>query len=299
MNDTSNKVAFYVLGSKGFSTIKLFIDTYGSESVSYIVFGIDEGVENDFSAEIKEIASKNSIRCLEKSGALLEVENKFLGWKFAIGWKWIIDNTSQLIVLHDSLLPKYRGFSPLVNSLINRETMIGVTALFASSEYDKGEIIEQTLLEIDYPMKIKELICRIEPLYFNLVNQIFSKIKKNINITSKAQDEKQATYSLWLDKVDYFIDWSWSAEKIKRFVDATGSPYDNAKSALNGKIVKLVDVKVAKDVNIEMRERHIGKVVFMDGGSPTIICGQGLLSISTLLDNNNNNIKIDFRSRFE
>ena len=299
MNDTSNKVAFYVLGSKGFSTIKLFIDTYGSESVSYIVFGIDEGVENDFSAEIKEIASKNSIRCFEKSGVLLEVENKFLGWKFAIGWKWIIDNTSQLIVLHDSLLPKYRGFSPLVNSLINRETMIGVTALFASSEYDKGEIIEQAILRIDYPMKIKELICRIEPLYFNLVNQIFSKIKKNINITSKAQDEKQASYSLWLDKVDYFIDWSWSAEKIKRFVDATGSPYDNAKSALNGKIVKLVDVKVAKDVNIEIRERHIGKVVFMDRGSPTIICGQGLLSISTLLDNNNNNIKIDFRSRFE
>ena len=297
MNDTSNKVAFYVLGSKGFSTIKLFIDTYGSESVSYIVFGIDEGVENDFSAEIKEIASKNSIRCFEKSGVLLEVENKFLGWKFAIGWKWIIDNTSQLIVLHDSLLPKYRGFSPLVNSLINRETMIGVTALFASSEYDKGEIIEQAILRIDYPMKIKELICRIEPLYFNLVNQIFSKIKKNI--TSKAQDEKQASYSLWLDKVDYFIDWSWSAEKIKRFVDATGSPYDNAKSALNGKIVKLVDVKVAKDVNIEIRERHIGKVVFMDRGSPTIICGQGLLSISTLLDNNNNNIKIDFRSRFE
>ena len=177
--------------------------------------------------------------------------------------------------------------------------MTGVTALFASSEYDKGEIIEQALLEIDYPMKIKELICRIEPLYFNLVNQIFSKIKKNINITSKSQDEKQATYSLWLDKVDYFIDWSWSAEKIKRFVDATGSPYDNAKSTLNEKIVKLVDVKVAKDVHIEIRERHIGKVVFMDRGSPTIICGQGLLSISTLLDNNNNNIKIDFRSRFE
>jgi hypothetical protein len=37
----------------------------------------------------------------------------------------------------------------------------------------------------------------------------------------------------------------------------------------------------------------------MDRGSPAIICGQGILSISTLLDNNNNNIKIDFRSRFE
>ena len=299
MKDTSNKVAFYILGSKGFSTIKLFIDAYGSESISYIVFGIDKGVANDFSAEIKEIASKNSIRCFEKSGALLEVENKFLGFKFAIGWKWIIDNTSQLIVLHDSLLPKYRGFSPLVNSLINGDTLTGVTALFASSEYDKGEVIEQALLDIEYPIKIKDLICRIEPLYFNLVNQIYRKIKKNINITSKTQDEKQATYSLWLDKVDYFIDWSWSSEKIKRFVDATGSPYDNAKSNLVGKIVKLVDVNVVEDVLIEIRERHIGKVVFMDRDSPTIVCGQGLLSISTLLDINNNNIKIDFRSRFE
>ena len=196
MNSASNKVAFYLLGSKGFFTIKLFIKKYGRESISYIVVGNDKNVENDFSAEIKEIANNNSLRFFDRSEEPLEIENKFLGWRFAIGWKWIIDSKFQLIVLHDSLLPKYRGFSPLVNSLINQETKTGVTALFASSEYDKGEIIEQAILEIKYPIKIKELISRIEPLYFNIVSHIFSKIKNNVTITSKAQNEKQATYSL-------------------------------------------------------------------------------------------------------
>jgi len=299
MNSSSNKVAFYLLGSKGFFTIKLFIEKYGRESISFIVVGNDKNVENDFSAEIKEIANNNSLRFFDRSEVPLEIENKFLGWSFAIGWKWIIDSKFQLIVLHDSLLPKYRGFSPLVNSLINQETKTGVTALFASSEYDKGEIIEQAILEIKYPIKIKELISRIEPLYFNIVSHIFSKIKNNVTITSKAQNEKQATYSLWLDKFDYFIDWNWSAEKIKRFVDATGSPYDNAKSILNKEIVKLLDVDVVKDVHIEIRARHIGKVLFMNDGCPTIICGQGLLSVSKLLNIRNDNLQIDFRSRFE
>ena len=49
-------------------------------------------------------------------------------------------------------MPKYRGFAPLVNSLVNGEKIIGVTALFASEEYDNGDIIMQSSVDITYPI---------------------------------------------------------------------------------------------------------------------------------------------------
>lgn len=174
----------------------------------------------------------------------------------------------------------------------------GVTALFASSEYDKGDIIAQKSFEINYPIKIENAINQIEPLYSELVNDIFSKINDKKLIESKVQDESKATYSLWLDSEDYFIDWSWSAEKIKRFVDAVGYPYDNAKAYLNGQTIKFVDIEIVENVFVENRERHIGKVIFIKDGLPIIVCRDGLISLVDIRDVEDNSMFIDFRSRF-
>lgn len=174
----------------------------------------------------------------------------------------------------------------------------GVTALFASSEYDKGNIIAQKSFEINYPIKINEAIEKIEPLYFELVNEIYSKIQNDYELNATKQDESKATYSLWLDSEDYFIDWSWSVEKIKRFVDAVGYPYDNAKTYLNDEIVKFVDVEIVEDVEVENRERHIGKVIFIKDGMPIIVCSDGLIGLKDIRDKDDNEMFINFRSRF-
>lgn len=176
----------------------------------------DKNIQKDFFDEIKEIAQKEKIKFFNRFEDITPIEKGFSGYKFAIGWRWLIKDERNLIVFHDSLLPKYRGFAPLVNYLINNENLGGVTALFASSEYDKGDIIAQKSFEINYPIKINEAIEKIEPLYFELVDEIFTKIKSCEQLNSKKQDESKASYSLWLDNEDYFIDWSWSADKIKR-----------------------------------------------------------------------------------
>lgn len=171
--------------------------------------------------------------------------------------------------------------------------------MFASSEYDRGDIIAQKSFEINYPIKINEAIEKIEPLYFELVDEIFTKIKSCEQLNSKKQDESKASYSLWLDNEDYFIDWSWSADKIKRFVDAVGYPYDNAKAYLNSEIVKFIDVEIFADVVVEHRERHIGKVIFIKNGIPVVVCSDGLISLKEIRDEKDNEIFINFRSRFK
>ena len=96
-----------------------------------------------------------------------------------------------------------------------------------------------------------------------------------------------------------FYYWSWSVEKIRRFVDSVGYPYDNAKSFLNGKVVKFIDIEVVSDVFVEHRWRHIGKVIFIKYGMPIVVCKDGLIGLKDIRDEKDSKIFINFRSRFE
>lgn len=298
MSTDLKKIAFYIMNSKGSYVLQEFIKKFGSEKIEYIVSSNDNNLKEDAFKEIKDISLKNNIQFFQRSELELNKEKDFIGYKFAIGWRWIISNHEKLIIFHDSLLPKYRGFSPLVNSLINGETLCGVTALHASEKYDEGCIIDQKSLEIKYPIKIKDLISKIQPLYFDLLSSIYEKVENNQAIESTNQKHSDATYSLWLDGLDYFIDWKWSAKKIQRFIDAVGYPFDGAKTLLDDSVITINDSIIVEDVCIENRHRHIGKVIFMNDG-PVVICSSGLIKLLNFTDSTGNKINIRFRSRFK
>ncbi|MBE0472307.1 MAG: hypothetical protein IBX55_22710 [Methyloprofundus sp.] len=114
-------IAFYIMNSKGLFVLKRFIKKFGANAISYVVSEKDKAVQYDSFPAIKQLAQKNNIPFYQRTQFDVEIENKFSGLKFAIGWRWLIKNETSLIVFHDSLLPKYRGFAPLVNSLINKE----------------------------------------------------------------------------------------------------------------------------------------------------------------------------------
>lgn len=116
-----NKIAFYIMNSKGFYVLQNFINKFGSKSIEYVVSSEDKNIQKDFFDEIKEIAQKEKIKFFNRFEDITPIEKEFSGYKFAIGWRWLIKDEKNLIVFHDSLLPKYRGFAPLVNCLINNE----------------------------------------------------------------------------------------------------------------------------------------------------------------------------------
>jgi methionyl-tRNA formyltransferase len=295
----AKKVAFFIMGSKGHYVLKEFINSFGGSAVVYIVSEQNKAVKYDAYNDIKSLASIHNIRFFDRKNFDSSVEVDADAMKFAIGWRWLIENETNLLVLHDSLLPKYRGFAPLVNSLINEEAEIGVTCLVASEEYDCGDIVCQKSVDVNYPIKISEAIEKIEPLYFELVASVFKSTLNGNLLPRLVQNNADATYSLWLDSKDYFIDWSWSARKIKRFIDAVGFPYDGAKAILNNDTLIFIEAEEVADVFIEHRERHIGKVIFYRDKFPIIVCVQGLLMLKKMTDVNGNTVKMNFRSRFE
>lgn len=283
--------------NKGFQVLKSVVENNYILIVDQVIIGIDKSVINDYSGEIRELCEDNQLTHYFSN----EKFNINSQYALAVSWRWIINfENLKLIVLHDSLLPKYRGFAPLVNALINEEDFIGVTALFASEEYDTGPIILQRQIPLEFPVKINDAIEKICILYSEIVISIFEKINSNVILDSFEQQEEEASYSLWLDSEDYFINWNYSSTKIRRFIDAVGYPYQGAKCLMNGEIVVIHNATPIEDLKIENRD--IGKVIFIQQHKPVVVCGQGLLKIDeAVFENSNENIfpLKKFRTRFK
>lgn len=269
------KVTLFLMTLKGYEVIRSVANGANCGYIEKVVIGRDNNVTNDYSRDIEQICVEHEIPfCFNNEN--YQIDTVF---GIAISWRWLINKEGlKLIVLHDSILPKYRGFAPLVSMLINGEKKIGVTALFASAEFDRGPIVLQQEIDVCYPIKIETAIEEISVLYTDIVNKILYNFVSEIPIQGEEQDDKMASYSLWRDKEDYYIKWELSSSKISRFVDAVGYPYDGAKCFIDNVVVKIIDCEVFEDLKIENRD--LGKILFFVDEFPIVVCGTGLIKIN-------------------
>lgn len=286
-------INLYLLGEKGFIALKSLCEK-DYILINKIIIGKDKDVLNDYSIQIEGFCEKNNLSYIISNKPTSD--NNVI-YSIAIGWRWILKLNSKLIVFHDSLLPKLRGFNPLVTSLINGDIEIGLSVLFGSENFDTGDLVIQKKVEIEYPIKIKKAIEIVGDLYGKALIELFAKINDN-KLFSTKQDESFATYSLWRDEIDYKIDWSQSSIFIKRFIDSVGDPYKGALTFIGDEKVIVKDATVVdKDVVIE--NRTPGKVLFKNNNKFIIVCGKGLLCIENFYDSFGNNIDLkNFRIRF-
>jgi methionyl-tRNA formyltransferase len=288
------KIDFLICGKRAFDTLQYHVRNHGAVTVNQVVSYADKSVMNDPFAEVVSYCKNHGLAFVKPT----EYKPTANIYRVVIGWQKMLAVDNNTIVFHDSLLPKYRGFSPLVNSLCNGESEIGVSAFFATENYDEGPVIVQKKCPVSYPITIYDAMDMITPLYFDVCDYVFDAISKNQFYTT-SQNNNDATYSLWRDERDYQIDWSQSAEAICRFVDAVGYPYHGATSVCNGDKIIIQSVQQEEDVVIE--NRTPGKVIFVKEGKPVIVCGTGLLMIRVAHNEEHESIIPfnKFRSRFQ
>jgi methionyl-tRNA formyltransferase len=274
------RVTLYLMTQKGFEVLKALIENDFQTLIAAVVIGKDKNIDHDFSDEITALCEQHHLQYMARGSDYPPSSD----YAIAISWRWLIpENSTKLIVLHDSLLPKYRGFAPLVNMLINQAPVIGVSAIFAASEYDKGDLIAQSATRVTYPIKIADAIRLIAQNYIELVVHIFSTLEKGNILPAVPQDETRATYSLWRDEADYLINWQKNSEAILHFINAVSSPYKGAATFMNGvQKVRILDAALTPDVIIENRDA--GKVIFINDQYPVIVCGSGLLELRKVVD---------------
>ncbi len=288
------QLGLYLMNEKGLKVLTELIDHIEAPCISYVVSAENTSIKKDYYAEIRALCEQGNIRFWDRkeSKSLNEVD-----YKIAVGWRFLIHDYANLIVFHDSLLPRYRGFSPLVNALINGEPEVGVTALFANKSFDRGDVIEQKKIAITYPITIQEAITAVGELYGQLAVQIVKGIQDGQGLVAAPQNERKASYSLWRDEEDYRIDWTEDSERIRRLVDAVGFPYNGASSYVNGERITILAGETLPDLYIE--NRTPGKVLFLEEGQPVVVCGRGLFRISHMKDAHQIDFVLKkFRTRF-
>ena len=292
----TKNIALYLITYKGLKVLENIVEHNLMEQLNYVCIGKDQNIENDYSREIEDLCIKFKISYFFNNAKNTISHN---GYYIAISWRWIITGPNPIIVLHDSLLPKYRGFAPLVNSIKNGESEIGVTALLANENYDTGPIIMKEAIPITYPIKILRAIELISSLYSKIVIDLFLLLRNEIEIKAIPQEEKEATYSLWLDHDDYQINWNLDSNSILRFIYALGFPYLGARTKIGEKEIIIKEAEISSDITIV--NRTPGKVIFINEGKPTVVCGVGLLKIIQAVDSETKKTILPlnkFRTRF-
>ena len=162
-------------------------------------------------------------------------ENKF-DYIFFLGWSNIIDKSivdnNFCICLHPSMLPKYRGGSPLQHQIINNEEEMGVT-LFKMDEYlDKGDIIFQQPISIFIEDNLDQIYNQISISGYNGVRWIIECLCQGIKIDLRPQDDNKSTYfkrrtpAMSEIKIDDFK--NLTATDIHNKVRCLQDPYPNA-----------------------------------------------------------------------
>jgi methionyl-tRNA formyltransferase len=272
------RVALFAAGPKGVNFLRNFA---GDATVDLVVSYPSRGLQHDAFSEIKELCRARNYKLLERND-IRATDYASADLVLLAGWQWMSSELDRrFVVFHDSLLPKLRGFNPTVTALIAGETEIGVTAFSPAAGDvaipDSGPIFGRETVPIVYPVTIRDAYERLGVAYGRLAHRIVEAASAGA-LQFSPQDAAQATYSLWRDEDDYRVDWAMTADQIRRFVDAVGWPYLGAKTAMQGRDIRIDRVEAVPDVLFA--NRCPGKIWSLGEGGPVVVCGTGMVRIT-------------------
>ena len=141
--------------------------------------------------------------------------------------------------IHPSLLPSYRGPSPVATAILNGETETGVTIMSLDAGMDTGPIFDQKRVKIQANESCTVLTNRLFKMGADLLLDTLDKHIKG-KIQPIKQDDSKATYTHFFSKKDGLINWNLGSKNISLLVRAF-NPWPGAYTFLNGKMLKIID----------------------------------------------------------
>ncbi len=140
--------------------------------------------------------------------------------------------------VHPSLLPRHRGASPIPAAILGGDEETGVTIMLMDVGLDTGPILAQKAIPIEPEDTAESLSAKLAQLGAELLGQTLPRWLDN-RLTSKPQDEENATYSGSIAKGEGEIDWHLSAIELWRRVRAF-YPWPGCYTRWRGKQLKLL-----------------------------------------------------------
>ena len=166
---------------------------------------------------------------------------------------WMLESPKIMSInVHYSLLPKYRGASPIQSCLLNGDKKTGITFIKMSNKLDEGECIQKYEIEV-HPdhnkITLEDELCNlaIENIY-SMLCDITQK-----NFTLLKQDNNESSYCKKIDKKDSMINFTMSSgeiyNKFRAFYEWPGISFEH-----KGITIKIKEMYVIGDNNFNTND---------------------------------------------
>lgn len=232
---------------------------------------------------VKKIALDEGIKIFQPKN-LTMIENDIarlqpdLGILFAYSEiipKSIIDIFPNGIVnIHPSLLPKYRGPSPVQSAILANEKITGVSIIRIDTKIDHGPILAQKTLEIKNETA-DELMQKLTDLGMDLLIETIPKYLEG-KIQPQEQNHREATFTKIIKREDGKIDWNKTAEDIYRQYRAY-QRWPGIYTTFNNKRLKILKLNIIKN---DAMQKQPGMPFFTSENDLAIQCCHGSIIAS-------------------
>ncbi|MEN3584039.1 methionyl-tRNA formyltransferase [Streptomyces sp. ZYX-F-203] len=170
--------------------------------------------------------------------------------------------------VHDSLLPKYAGFSPIIWAVINGESEVGVTAHMMNEVLDAGDIVDRRAVAVEPTDTATDLFHKTVGLIAPVTIGALTRIAAGETEFTK-QDRSQATFFHKRSEEDIRINWDWPTEVLERLVRAQSAPYPAAFTFHKGKRLEILAAVVSEG----RYGGTPGRVFYREGEGVVIVAG--------------------------
>ncbi|QKF82714.1 methionyl-tRNA formyltransferase [Halarcobacter ebronensis] len=183
--------------------------------------------------------------------------------------KLILD-IAPCINLHASLLPKYRGASPIQESLLNDDEYTGVTAMLMEEGLDSGDILALQYLKITPTMEVKEAFDALSLIAAKLTITTLDNFEK---IEPKKQNEAEVSFCKKIKKEDGLVDFSNAKKLFLKYKAYSFWPGIFLEFELKIKDIKLLD-------NTSSNKK--GEILALEENHIVVGCKKGKISIGII-----------------
>jgi len=176
--------------------------------------------------------------------------------------------------LHASLLPRYRGASPINRAIISGDETTGITTMLMNEGMDTGDILLQQEVPIEAGDDAIALGRRLADAGALLLLDTLNRMERN-QLSPQPQNGSLATYAPPLKKEDGVIDWTKAARDIHNLVRGT-VPWPGAFTHCAGKRLKILKSAIVG----ESAALPPGTVVRTGPEGILVAAGSGCLALS-------------------
>ncbi|MGP4114874.1 methionyl-tRNA formyltransferase [Streptomyces sp. 4N509B] len=289
------RVAMFGYQTWGYRTLQALLDAGHEVALVVTHPRSDHAYERIWDDSVAELAAKHGVPVLlrqrptdaELLDTLRDAAPEII---VANNWRtWLPPEIYELpphgtLNVHDSLLPAYAGFSPLIWALINGERQVGVTAHRMDATLDAGDILLQRAVPVGLNDTATDLFHRTVELIGPVVRESLELIATGRAVWIP-QDRTRASFFHKRSEEDSRIDWTWPAADLERLVRAQSDPYPNAFTFHRGRRIRILAAAVSEGryggtpgrIFIREGEGDEAGVVIVAGADARTGRGHGLL----------------------